>query len=323
MEMTLKKRMNTLRLMLPLLLLILLTASEGSAKANCLEAMLLCGRLIIPSLFPFFVLSAFLTRLGLPQLLGGLVAPLACRAYGISPAGASALVMGFIGGYPAGAAYIADMEKGGLIGSAEGERLIAFCNNSGPAFIVGVMGSAVFGSVSTGLRLYAVHIFSALVTGLFFRDKPGKYAAQDHKLDETDTAEALVASVKQAVGSILNVCGFVICFSLLVSMLDTAGFFSLLCGQLSALTGLELHFIKAAFTGVLELGSGAGAMQGLPASPLNLALAAGMLSWGGLSVHFQTMAVLSGSKIKGTLHLTGRLISAVTAFIAMLLLSVI
>lgn len=308
---------KTIRLLPPLILLVLLTVSAGSAKASCLEALQLCSRLIIPSLFPFFVLSAFMTRLGLPQILGRIIAPFASRAYGISPAGASALVMGFIGGYPAGANYIADMEKEGLIASDEGERLIAFCNNSGPAFIVGVMGTAVFGSVQTGLRLYAVHIFSALVTGLFFRTKPRPYPLLPHRLDETNTGEALVASVKQAVSSILNVCGFVICFSVLVSMLDIGK----LCIFAETLIGLDAGFIKAALTGFLELGSGAGAMGGFEASPRNLALAAGMLSWGGLSVHFQTLAVLSGSKIKGTLHLTGRLSSAIIAFITMFLFS--
>ena len=90
-----------------------------------------------------------------------------------------------------------------------------------------------------------------------------------------------------------------------------------------AFSGLDTKFIKAAVTGFMELGSGAAAMMALSPSPLSLALAAGMLSWGGLSVHFQTMAVLSDSKIKGTLHLTGRLISACIAFILMLVFSVI
>ena len=61
---------------------------------------------------------------------------------------------------------------------------------------------------------------------------------------------------------------------------------------------------------MLELGSAAGALRGLRPTPLNMALAAAILGWGGISVHFQTRAVLAGSKIKGALHLAGRLISA-------------
>ena len=116
--------------------------------------------MIIPALFPFFVLSILLNRLGLPGMLGKLFAPFASRLYGISGAGASALLIGLTGGYPLGAAYIADMERQGSITASEGERLLGFCNNSGPAFIIGAVGSGVFGSVKIGLLLYAVHIFA-------------------------------------------------------------------------------------------------------------------------------------------------------------------
>lgn len=316
-----KYKVFPLRLIATLMLLILLILDSARAKNACFEALLLCARVMIPSLFPFFVLSAFLTRLGLPGVLGRLVAPFACTVYGISPAGASALMLGFIGGYPAGANYIAEMEKGGMIDSDEGERLMAFCNNSGPAFIVGVMGSGIFGSVKTGLLLYSVHIFSALMTGLFFRGKAYSLNIAPHALDVTDTGEAIVASVKQAAAAIINVCSFVVCFSVLLELLDTGHVFSSLCGAISGILNLEPKFVKAALSGILELGSASAAMQGLSASPFNLALAAAILSWGGLSVHFQSLAVLSESRIKGTLHLTGRLLSAIIAFITMYLIS--
>ena len=319
--MKMRKAGNISKLILAAALLVLLIFSADRVKESCFDALIICGRLILPSLFPFFVLSAFITQLGLPGLIGRFISAFACKAYGISPAGASALILGFAGGYPSGAAYIAAMKKDGVIDTREAERLIAFCNNSGPAFIVGVMGAGIFGSVKTGLMLYAVHIISALITGLFFRGKNPPSAIAPHRLDETDTAQALVASVKQAVGSILNVCGFVIFFSVLVSLLDMGGLFSRLCTWLSMLTGASPQFIKALLTGGLELGSGAAAMSGLGASPLNLALAAAMLGWGGLSVHFQTLAVLSESNIKGSLHLAGRLLSATIAFILMYILA--
>ena len=312
-----KKLIKLVKIMLSLLILSLLIFSADNVRASCLEALLLCGRLIIPSLFPFFVLSAYITRLGLPGILGRLIAPFTRKIYGISPAGASALMMGFVGGYPAGAVYISELVKEGMISPEEGEILLAFCNNSGPAFIVGVMGSGIFGSVKTGLMLYAVHILSALICGLFFRVKNCSAKNIQHRLDETDTIEAIVASVRQAVSSILNVSGFMIFFSVLVSLLDTGGYFSQLCTLFAQISGLSPKLIKAAFIGLLELGSGSAAMAGSNSSPLSLAIASAMLSWGGLSVHFQTIAVLSDSKIKGSLHLAGRLISAITAFILM------
>ena len=291
----------------------ILLQNAGTAGDACRDALEMCARLLIPSLFPFFVLSGFLNRLGLPGLLGQILAPFASKLFGVSGAGASAFVIGLMGGYPSGAAYIADMERSGSITVREAERLLAFCNNSGPAFIVGAVGLGVFSSVRYGLILYGIHALSAFLTGLVFRGKHPCREIQDVQLDTSDPALALVGAVRQAVASILSVCGFAVCFFVLLRILDAGGALSLLCGSLAAQFGFEPHFAHAMLTGVLELGSGSAAMQGLRPCPESFALAAFLLGWGGLSVQFQTLAVLAESKIKGTLHLAGRLLSAVFA----------
>ncbi len=300
--------------LLPLLaglgLLAALVMNAGAAAAGCREALKTCGTLLIPSLFPFFVLSGFLNRLGLPGLLGRLLAPWAARLFGVSGAGASALLMGLTGGYPAGAAYIADMVQSGSVTREEGERLLAFCNNSGPAFIVGAVGAGVFGSVKIGLLLYIVHILAAIAAGLVFRGKRPCGEIQPLQLDTADPALALVGAVRQAGGAMLNVCCFVLCFGAVLAVLDAGGLLGFLCGVLAARFSFEPRFVRAMGTGLFELGSGTAAMQGLHPGPASLALAAFLLGWGGLSVHFQTLGVLSGSKLKGALHMTGRLLSA-------------
>jgi len=299
---------------LPLLgALIFLGALLGNATVAaeaCREALGMCGRLLIPALFPFFVLSGVLNRLGLPGVLGRVLAPAAVRLYGVSGAGASALPMGLLGGYPAGAAYIAEMERQGMVTKEEGERLLAFCNNSGPAFLVGAMGVGVFGSVRIGLLLYSAHVLAALVTGFFFRGGSACAEIPDARLESVDPAAALTDSVRQAVAAILSVCGFAVCFSVLLAVLDGRGWLSLLCGWIASHTGFEPRFTRAMLTGFFELGSGTACLQGLRACPETLALAAFLAGWGGLSVWFQTLAVLEGSRLKASLHLTGRLLCA-------------
>ena len=290
-----------------------LVFSSSQVIESCRYAIELCLQLILPSLFPFFVLSVLLNKLGLPGLLGRLLAPAASKIYGISGAGASALFIGLTGGYPLGAAYIADMERSGAVAAAEGERLLAFCNNSGPAFIIGAVGAGAFGSSGAGLLLYLCHILAAMLCGLFFRSRDYCREIQAIQLDSVYISQALPEAVKQSVNALLNVCGFVMCFTVLVGLLDAGGFFSLLCGRLSTAFGLELSFSHAALTGFLELGSGAGAMRAMKVTPLNMALAAGILGWGSLSVHFQNRAVISGSSLKGSYHLVGRLLSACIA----------
>ena len=283
---------------------------------SCRYGLRLCAELIIPSLFPFFILSGLLSRLGLPSLLGRVLAPAAARLFRVSGTGATAFFIGLTGGYPLGAAYIADLLQEGSISTPEAEKLLAFCNNSGPAFLLGAVGVGVFGSSCLGLVLYAVHALSALLTGILLRNRgafaPGQAVSS---IPVQPFAPAFSETVKQAVLSLLNVCGFVVCFTAFAGLLDANGLLSLLAGRLSLLLGRELSWCRALLTGFWELGGGIGAMRGLHPSPLNLALASLLVSWGGVSVHFQTLALLSDTDIKGALHTAGRLLSACISFL--------
>ena len=134
-------------------------------------------------------------------------------------------------------------------------------------------------------------------------------------------AQALPEAVRSAVCAVLTVSGFVVTFSVVTGMLDASGLLPALVGTLSARLGLELHFARALCTGVLELGTGIGAMQGLTPTPANLALAAFLIGWGGVSVHCQTAAVLAGTDIKSARHTAGRLLHGAISALCMWVLA--
>lgn len=134
-------------------------------------------------------------------------------------------------------------------------------------------------------------------------------------------AQALPEAVRSAVCAVLTVSGFVVTFSVVTGMLDASGLLPALVGTLSARLGLELHFARALCTGVLELGTGIGAMQGLAPTPANLALAAFLIGWGGVSVHCQTAAVLAGTDIKSARHTAGRLLHGAISALCMWVLA--
>ena len=141
------------------LFLISLLIRPGAAQAAVRDAIVTCGGLIIPSLFPFFVAVGLLTRLGATDGLSKMLAPICMRLFGVSGSGAAAFITGITAGYPIGAAHIAELHKNGAVSSDEAGRLLIFCNNSGPAFIIGAAGIGVFGSVKAGLFLSPREIF--------------------------------------------------------------------------------------------------------------------------------------------------------------------
>ena len=271
----------------------------------------LCWQLILPSLFPFFVVSGLLSRVGFPQLAGQTLAPAASRLFGVSGPGCTALFVGLTGGYPLGAAYLAELEEQGQITPEEAGHLLGFCNNSGPAFLVGAIGAGLFRSAGIGVMLYLAHGLAAVLAGLILRKRDAAPVLDSSApLQPLSFSRALPEAVRAAVLAALNVCGFVVCFAVLTGLLDAWGVLDVLGNTLTRATGLGAPQARALLTGFFELGGGIGAMRGLAPTPGNLALAAALVGWGGISVQFQTLSVLADSKCKASLHLAGRLMSA-------------
>ena len=301
-----------------------LIAFPDTAAEGVREGLRLCGEVIIPSLLPFFVLSGLVAALGLPQRLGQLFERPMRRMFGVSGACCPPFLLGLTGGYPVGAAAVAELVRQGAVSRREGERVLPFCNNTGPAFIIGAAGSGVFGSPKYGLLLYCSHIAAAVAVGILFSPRQSNGASDTLPPSaipkDTNLPAALTGAVKNAVGSVLGVGGFVLFFCVVKALLERAGLFSSAAGSLAAATGGELRFCRALLTGLLELGGGIAAMAGLAASPVNLALASFLLGFGSLSVHCQTLSVLEGTDIKCARHFAGRalhgVLSALFTFVA-------
>lgn len=282
-----------------------------AASQAALSGLKMCAQLILPSLFPFFVATTLLSELGVTRRLGKVFAPVCEKLFNVSGNGGTAFIIGITAGYPLGAAYISGMRKRNEISKEEAERLLIFCNNSGPAFIIGAAGTGVFSSAAAGLFLYAIHIIAALAGGIIFA--PKVCFVSDVKASDAGIpsfATALTNAVKSSVAACISVSGFIVAFSVLTGILDYSGVFSSLIGFLSASAGTELHWSRALLCGIIELGNGIGSMSGLTAGPLSLALAAFILGWGGISVHFQTFAMLDGTDIKTARYIIGRFVIA-------------
>lgn len=269
-----KKRLHTalLLFLLPITLWLLLDTSIRDAVTTALS---LCTRSVIPALFPFMVVSSMLVALGLGELLsaplGGLMA-----IYGIGGAGASALVLGLIGGYPMGGRTAAQLYRDGLLTKDEAERLLAFCNNANPAFLISVLGTGIFGSFRAGLWLWLIHIAAALTAGLLVgRPRRGPVSrspcAPAAAFRTAGIASVFVSSVQTALQSILNVCAFVVVFCIL----------SL---PFRAMDGI----VGTLASGLLELFS---TLPLIPSDRVGFVLAAALSGWGGVSVLCQTAAL--------------------------------
>jgi len=285
------------------------------AMAAMKDGLTLCGNVIVPSLFPFFVLSSLVVELGMSRYLGKLLEPVMAPLFRVNGSCAAALALGFVGGYPVGARTAISLYQSGQCSRTEAERLLAFCNNSGPAFILGVVGAGVFGSGTAGLLLYAAHIAASLLVGVIFRfykpkDGPQPGHGPGAQFQTASFPAAFTRSVTGALQSTLNICAFILFFTVSIRILTLSGCLTalstLLAGLLAPL-GLSQVWAERLLTGLLEVSSGVsslteGALSG------RLSMAAFMLGWAGVSVHCQVMAFLGDSGLSLRTYLTGKLL---------------
>ena len=280
------------------------------------DGLSLCGNVIVPSLFPFFVVSSLIVGLGLAEYPGRLVERVMGPLFRVNGRCASALVLGLVGGYPVGARTAAQLYQNGQCSRSEAERLLGFCNNSGPAFLLGVVGTGIFGSSRVGLLLLVVHMVSALLVGLLFRFYSGPAEPVHHRSSAPGTAAHIhpaavfTQSVRDSCVSVLNVCGFILLFGVILRLLTLSGLLGGLSRGLAALfspLGLSYPWAKRLLGGFLELSNGVAA---LPAGDRfgGIPMAAFLLGWGGLSVQCQTMSVLRGTDLSLKPCLVGKLL---------------
>ena len=197
----------------------LLLVSSAAAAEAVRQGLALCVRSVIPALFPYFVVSGLFTSLGFAGGIGRRLAPVTERLFGVGGAGASALFLGFLGGYPVGGRTVGQLFRSGALSQPEAERLLAFCNNAGPSFILGVVGLGCFGSLRAGVILYLLHILSALLVGVLLkkRDRP----RVNFRLPLSPPEKFLPAflrSVQESADAMLHLCAFVV-FALVVQTL--------------------------------------------------------------------------------------------------------
>ena len=248
----------------------------------------LCAKTVIPSLFPFMVISELLVSSGAGEALGRLFAGIMRRVFGISGAGASALFLGSMCGFPVGARTAVSLYDRGVISKAECEHLFTFTSSPSSAFLITAVGVSLYNSRALGVTLYCVVLGCGLLTGFLMRfflrspAEPGEHPHYPSGLRPCGV-ETFTGAVSSAATGMLTVCAYVIFFSALTGALGCAPWvrggvgewgYTLLCG-------------------ILEMTGGIGQASTL-AGDSGLILTAVFAGWSGVSVHCQVMTLCGG-----------------------------
>lgn len=266
--------------------MLVLILDGTTALTGAAEGIKLCLNTLIPSLFPFILLSILLTG-----AISGQRLPLLDRIAALCkmPGGTgSLLAIGLLGGYPVGAQNVALLYRSRQLSAGQAAQMIAFCNNAGPAFVFGVLGS-MFSDPFIPWVLWAVHILSALSVGILL---PGNAVASG--VQPLSRRLRLTEALEQAVRTMGLVCGWVVVMRMVLAFLERWFLWMLPPAA------------QVAICGVLELSNGCIRLSSLECEGTRFVLAAAMLSLGGICVTLQTASVTEGISMK--LYFPGKLL---------------
>lgn len=251
----------------------------------------ICGAVIVPSLFPFMLLAGLLAESPLCRHPGRLSEAVARRLFGLPGCCGPAILLGWMGGYPAGMMATAQLYRQGQITREEWRRMSTFCVGGGPGFIISTVGAGLLGSVQAGVWLFLAQMVTALGIGVWQgRGKRHGASSITHTLPPRRPFAQVVGD---CCGGLLAMCGFVVLAAMALALVEGVG----LARGTAEWLGADTGTVSAVFAAVLEVSCGCVAVAGLDGlTPLWLCLT---LSWAGLSVQGQLAATLPEQRLLG------------------------
>ncbi len=261
---------------------------NASAAAQWItRGLSLCASKLIPSLFPFMVLSSLVVDSGAGAGFFKLLARPVHFLFGIGEDAVSPLILGWVCGFPVGAKCACELLKQEKITKREYNTLLCICATPSPAFLIGTVGAGMLGNTKVGTALYFISIGASSLIGIFlnvlYGKAPRKKNPPRRQVLAPNFSVSFTRAVRDAAIGMLNICAFVVFFSAFLGVLE--GMLVTL-GASAVLTSVIFGFFELT-SGLAQISRGA--------AP-SLVLCAMTVGWSGLSVHFQTISICAGAK---------------------------
>ncbi len=303
MVINMSKKINTLITVIFILFSVLLISEPESCKTGIATGILLCSKIIIPSLYPFTVCLLFIMKSGILKNIE-FITPFTKRIFKLTANEFVIMILSFVGGYPVGAKLIDEEINNKRLTAQRGGNLLCFCTNAGPAFIITVVGSGLYGSKKIGTILFVSHILSSILFCIIFNKNEINSNYSNKNDEKINIIDNFISSASESASSVMTICIYVILFSTINSYL--------------AFLSTKIFFIKYILY-ILEITNAVTYTK-------NIFVLSFLLGFGGLCVACQIIGIGKSIKISPIKYLGARvfhgLISSMLSFIIIRLFNI-
>lgn len=301
------------------ILIILFILNINQCISAAIDGCKLWYKSILPTTFPFIVICNLLTYYDGISLYSKFLGPLICKPLGLSKNCSFPIVASILCGYPLGAKYCVDLYSMEYIKKDEYERLLNIASNVGPLFLIGSVGGILLGNVSLGYILLIGNYLSMLFIGLITKKKRTTIKLSSlpcPKSEIVNFGSSIKNAVQNGINTTLSIGGFIIIFSVVISLIKSNVYLYIIFEHLEAFLNLPIGTLYSLFLGSIEMTNGCSIVSTLSLSlPLKLSIISFLCSFSGLAVIAQVSSFVSETKINYGKYIFFKIVQGIFSFI--------
>lgn len=275
----------------------------------CFQGFAMWAECVLPSLFPFMVITLIFVKSGLAQK-AALPLSRVTDKLKLPSSAAACFVLSLCSGYPAGSKVVSEFCENGCISKTDAAKTAYLCSTSGPLFIVGSVGFKMFGEKEIGFKILLCHIISvtlvAIIISLFSKNRKNGFNPRI-----SPGGNLLYDCFYGAVTAVCVAGGFIAFFFVVATF----------CADFNILYPVQAVFnyvfgenLSSAFClGLLEATTGCRALSEY-GGKLSVALAGFLITFGGVSILLQQLCYLIKAGVKPFKFIAVKFIQAALCF---------
>ena len=320
-------KINSLMCILMTILIILFAANIDKSIIAALDGCKLWYKAILPTTFPFLIICNLLISYDGISLYSKFLGPIICRPLSLSKNCSFPIAASILCGYPIGAKYCADLYKLGYIEKKEYVRLLNIASNVGPLFLIGSVASALLNNIYLGYILLVGNYLSCILIGFITQKKRTVNNTSPLNSKQTSSQNLGIAiknSIENSILTILNIGGFIIIFSVIISLIKNSTLFTELIQNIECFFNIPSGTLYSVMLGSIEITNGCNILSSLQISiPLKLSLISFLCSFSGLAIIAQVSSFIGDTDIKLSRYIFFKFIQGIFSFLITYFLMII
>lgn len=306
-------------------LMILMIFKPNLCISSIYNGLSIWAKCVVPSLLPFMFFTKLLTDLKFIDNFASKTAKINKFLFNAPKISGYIFLMSLISGYPVGAKLISEYHKMGAITTNQANKLCTFCSTSGPIFIIGSVGTAMFLNAKLGYIMFISHILGVVLNGILYRKAFVDRTEIPIKTDEK-TQISLQNTMKDSILSVLIVGGFISIAFLIIDLLNDINALwpiNFVIDKICSLIGIK-DVGSAISSGFLEVSKGASMLAKLGVSYNTLGtIASFLIGFGGISIFLQAVTFLKNAQVNLKFYFMQKLTQGILSGIVCFLICVI